>query len=144
MNFTFISALTPAVASTGVFSRTLGEVKTNGSLDTECGCITNSSDRAKLAAFATHGFYTGTRLRVKAGSPTQNHADLAGKQVVPTTCTTSDRTMRGFHEEEKPDLERMHEKWPQSAIPPKGVNLNAPTGQELIDNLRLKSGHPAT
>ena len=42
------------------------------------------------------------------------------------------------------DFERLYKKWFQSAIPPKGVNLNAPMSQELIDNLKLKSDRPAT
>lgn len=42
------------------------------------------------------------------------------------------------------DFERLYKKWFQSAIPPKGVNLNAPMSKELIDNLKLKSDRPAT
>jgi ABC-type amino acid transport substrate-binding protein len=42
------------------------------------------------------------------------------------------------------DFERLYRKWFQSAIPPKGINLNAPMPQELRDNLKAKSDKPAT
>jgi ABC-type amino acid transport substrate-binding protein len=41
-------------------------------------------------------------------------------------------------------LARLYRKWFQSAIPPKGINLNAPMPQELRDNLKAKSDKPAT
>ena len=41
------------------------------------------------------------------------------------------------------EFERLYKKWFQSPIPPKGVNLNAPMSQELIDNLKAKSDKPA-
>jgi ABC-type amino acid transport substrate-binding protein len=42
------------------------------------------------------------------------------------------------------EFERLYRKWFQSAIPPKGINLNAPMPQELRDNLKAKSDKPAT
>ncbi len=42
------------------------------------------------------------------------------------------------------EFTRLYQKWFQSPIPPKGVNLNAPMSQELIDNLKAKSDKPAT
>ena len=42
------------------------------------------------------------------------------------------------------DFERLYRKWFQSAIPPKGINLNAPMSKELLDNLKAKSDRPAT
>ena len=42
------------------------------------------------------------------------------------------------------EFEKLYKKWFQSPIPPKGINLNAPMGKELIDNLKLLSDKPAT
>jgi ABC-type amino acid transport substrate-binding protein len=42
------------------------------------------------------------------------------------------------------DFERLYRKWFMSAIPPKGINLNAPMSKELLDNLKAKSDKPAT
>jgi glutamate/aspartate transport system substrate-binding protein len=42
------------------------------------------------------------------------------------------------------DFEKLYRKWFQSPIPPKGINLNAPMGKELTDNLKLLSDKPAT
>jgi ABC-type amino acid transport substrate-binding protein len=42
------------------------------------------------------------------------------------------------------EFERLYRKWFQSAIPPKGINLNAPMGKELVDNLKALSDKPAT
>jgi ABC-type amino acid transport substrate-binding protein len=42
------------------------------------------------------------------------------------------------------DFEKLYRKWFQSAIPPKGVNLNAPMSKELMDNIKAKSDRPAT
>jgi glutamate/aspartate transport system substrate-binding protein len=41
------------------------------------------------------------------------------------------------------EFERLYRKWFQSAIPPKGINLNAPMGKELSDNLKALSDRPA-
>jgi glutamate/aspartate transport system substrate-binding protein len=41
------------------------------------------------------------------------------------------------------EFERLYRKWFQSAIPPKGINLNAPMGRELTDNLKALSDKPA-
>jgi len=42
------------------------------------------------------------------------------------------------------DFEKLYRKWFMSPIPPKGINLNAPMGKELTDNLKLLSDKPAT
>jgi ABC-type amino acid transport substrate-binding protein len=42
------------------------------------------------------------------------------------------------------EFERLYKKWFQSPIPPKGINLNAPMGKELVDNMKLLSDKPAT
>ncbi|HKX41674.1 MAG TPA: amino acid ABC transporter substrate-binding protein [Burkholderiaceae bacterium] len=42
------------------------------------------------------------------------------------------------------EFERLYRKWFLSAIPPKGINLNAPMSRELVDNLKAQSDKPAT
>ena len=42
------------------------------------------------------------------------------------------------------EFTKLYTKWFQSPIPPKGINLNAPMSQELIDNLKAQSDKPAT
>ena len=42
------------------------------------------------------------------------------------------------------EFTRLYAKWFQSPIPPRGINLNAPMGKELTDNMRLLSDKPAT
>ena len=42
------------------------------------------------------------------------------------------------------DFEKLYRKWFMSPIPPRGINLNAPMGKELVDNLKLLSDKPAT
>ncbi len=42
------------------------------------------------------------------------------------------------------DFTKLYTKWFQSPIPPKGINLNAPMSQELIDNMKALSDKPAT
>lgn len=41
------------------------------------------------------------------------------------------------------EFERLYRKWFQGPIPPKGINLNAPMGRELADNLKALSDKPA-
>ena len=42
------------------------------------------------------------------------------------------------------EFTRLYTKWFQSAIPPRGINLNAPMGKELMENMKLLSDKPAT
>jgi glutamate/aspartate transport system substrate-binding protein len=42
------------------------------------------------------------------------------------------------------EFETLYKKWFMAAIPPKGVNLNAPMPSELRSNLKAKSDKPAT
>ncbi len=42
------------------------------------------------------------------------------------------------------EFEKLYRKWFMSPIPPKGINLNAPMGKELTDNLKALSDKPAT
>jgi ABC-type amino acid transport substrate-binding protein len=42
------------------------------------------------------------------------------------------------------EFEKLYRKWFMSPIPPKGINLNAPMGKELIENMKALSDKPAT
>ena len=42
------------------------------------------------------------------------------------------------------EFTKLYTKWFMSPIPPKGINLNAPMSQELIDNMKALSDKPAT
>jgi ABC-type amino acid transport substrate-binding protein len=42
------------------------------------------------------------------------------------------------------EFEKLYRKWFMSPIPPRGINLNAPMGKELSDNLKALSDKPAT
>ncbi|CAN5179815.1 glutamate/aspartate ABC transporter substrate-binding protein [soil metagenome] len=42
------------------------------------------------------------------------------------------------------EFTKLYTKWFQSPIPPKGINLNAPMSQELLDNMKALSDKPAT
>ena len=42
------------------------------------------------------------------------------------------------------EFSKLYTKWFMSAIPPKGINLNAPMSKELIDNMKALSDKPAT
>jgi ABC-type amino acid transport substrate-binding protein len=41
------------------------------------------------------------------------------------------------------EFTKLYKKWFQSPIPPKGINLNAPMSQDLLDNLKNLSDKPA-
>ena len=42
------------------------------------------------------------------------------------------------------EFARLYTRWFQSPIPPRGINLNAPMGKELIENMKVLSDKPAT
>ncbi len=42
------------------------------------------------------------------------------------------------------EFEKLYRKWFMSPIPPRGINLSAPMGKELTDNLKALSDKPAT
>ncbi len=73
----------------------------NGSIDIECGSTTNNLERQKQVAFSTSIFIIGTRLMSKKGSGIEDFADLAGKNVVTTAGTTSERLLRKMNEDKK-------------------------------------------
>ena len=70
----------------------------NGSVDIECGSTTHNRERAKQAAFSVSIFVISTRLMVHKNSDIRDFADLAGKRVVVTAGTTSERLLRTYAE----------------------------------------------
>jgi glutamate/aspartate transport system substrate-binding protein len=66
----------------------------NGSVDLECGSTTNTSERQKQVSFSNSIFVVGTRLMTKTSSGIKDFPDLAGKNVVTTAGTTSERLLR--------------------------------------------------
>ncbi len=73
----------------------------NGTVDIECGSTTNNAERQKQVAFSDTIFVIGTRLLVKKSSGIGDFADLAGKNVVTTAGTTSERLIRKLNEDRK-------------------------------------------
>ncbi len=73
----------------------------NGTVDLECGSTTNNLERQKQVDFSTTIFVIGTRLLVRKDSGIKDFPDLAGKNVVTTAGTTSERLLRKYNEEHK-------------------------------------------
>ncbi|KQP03197.1 transporter substrate-binding domain-containing protein [Pseudorhodoferax sp. Leaf265] len=70
----------------------------NGAVDIECGSTTHNRERARQVAFSVSIFKIGTRLMVARDSGIHDFPDLAGKRVVVTAATTSERLLRLFNE----------------------------------------------
>jgi glutamate/aspartate transport system substrate-binding protein len=73
----------------------------NGTVDLECGSTTNNTERQKQVAFSNTIFVIGTRLQTKKDSGIKDFPDLAGKTVVTTAGTTSERLIRKLNEDKK-------------------------------------------
>jgi glutamate/aspartate transport system substrate-binding protein len=73
----------------------------NGTVDIECGSTTNNLERQKQVGFSTTIFVIGTRLMTKKELGIKDFADLAGKNVVTTAGTTSERLIRKMNEDKK-------------------------------------------
>jgi len=73
----------------------------NGTVDLECGSTTNNTERQKQVAFSNTIFVIGTKLLAKKGSGVSDFPDLAGKNVVTTAGTTSERLLRKMNEDKK-------------------------------------------
>lgn len=73
----------------------------NGTVDIECGSTTNNTERQKQVAFSNTIFVIGTRLMAKTDSGIKDFPDLAGKNVVTTAGTTSERLLRKLNEDKK-------------------------------------------
>ncbi|MGE5385190.1 MAG: glutamate/aspartate ABC transporter substrate-binding protein [Betaproteobacteria bacterium] len=73
----------------------------NGTIDMECGSTTNNTERQKQVAFSNTIFIVGTRLMTRKDSGIKDFPDLAGKNVVTSAGTTSERLLRKMNEEKK-------------------------------------------
>ncbi len=73
----------------------------NGTIDLECGSTTNNLERQRQVAFSNTLFVIGTRLLTRKDSGIRDFPDLAGKNVVTTAGTTSERLLRKMNEERK-------------------------------------------
>ena len=73
----------------------------NGTVDIECGSTTNNIERQKQVAFSNTIFVIGTRIMVSVDSAKEirDFSDLAGKTVVVTAGTTSERLLRKMNED---------------------------------------------
>jgi glutamate/aspartate transport system substrate-binding protein len=71
----------------------------NGTVDIECGSTTNNTERQKQVSFSNTFFVIGTRIQVKKDSGIKDFGDLAGKNVVTTAGTTSERLLRKMNED---------------------------------------------
>lgn len=76
----------------------------NGTVDFECGSTTNNTERQKQVAFSNSIFIIGTRLMTKKDSGIKDFPDLAGKNVVTTAGTTSERLLRKMNEDKKMNM----------------------------------------
>ncbi len=73
----------------------------NGTIDIECGSTTNNTERQKQVSFSNTIFVIGTRLMTKKDSGVKDFPDLAGKNVVTTAGTTSERLLQKMNDEKK-------------------------------------------
>lgn len=73
----------------------------NGAIDLECGSTTNNTERQKQVSFSTTMFIIGTRLMTKKDAGIKDFPELAGKNVVTTAGTTSERLLRKMNEDKK-------------------------------------------
>jgi len=73
----------------------------NGTIDIECGSTTNNLERQKQVSFSNSIFVIGTRLLTRKDSGVKGFGDLAGKNVVTTAGTTSERLIRKMNEVKK-------------------------------------------
>ncbi|WP_373567327.1 amino acid ABC transporter substrate-binding protein [Xenorhabdus yunnanensis] len=73
----------------------------NGTFDFECGSTTNNHERQKQAAFSNTIFAVGTRLLTKKDSGIKGFDDLAGKNVVVTSGTTSEILLNKLNDEKQ-------------------------------------------
>ncbi|MBS0346844.1 MAG: glutamate/aspartate ABC transporter substrate-binding protein [Proteobacteria bacterium] len=73
----------------------------NGTIDIECGSTTHNAERARQVAFSDTLFIIGTRLLTKKDSGIKDFPELAGKNIVTTAGTTSERLIRKMNEDKK-------------------------------------------
>jgi glutamate/aspartate transport system substrate-binding protein len=73
----------------------------NGTVDLECGSTTNNLERQQQVAFSNTLFVVATRLLTRKDSGVKDFPDLAGKNVVTTAGTTSERLLRKLDDEKR-------------------------------------------
>nr|WP_092550802.1 amino acid ABC transporter substrate-binding protein [Xenorhabdus koppenhoeferi] len=73
----------------------------NGIFDFECGSTTNNLERQKQAAFSNTIFSVGTRLLTNKDLDVKGFDDLAGKNVVVTSGTTSEILLNKLNDEKQ-------------------------------------------
>ena len=73
----------------------------NGMVDIECGSTTNNAERARQVAFSDNIFVVGLRLLTRKDSGVRDFPDLAGRTVVTTAGTTSERLLRKLNTDKK-------------------------------------------
>lgn len=88
-----------AVKLTPITSQNRIPLVQNGTIDIECGSTTNNLERQKQVSFSNTIFIVGTRLLTKKDSGVKDFPDLAGKNVVTTAGTTSERLLRKLNED---------------------------------------------
>jgi glutamate/aspartate transport system substrate-binding protein len=76
----------------------------NGTIDMECGSTTNNTERQKQVSFSNTIFVIGTRLAVAKDGSVKDFPDLAGKNVVTTAGTTSERIIRKMNDDQKMNM----------------------------------------
>lgn len=97
----------------------------NGTVDLECGSTTNNLERQQQVAFSLGIFKIGTQLLVKKNGGIKDFPDLAGKNVVTTAGTTSERIIKKMNVE-------------------KGMKMNIITAKDHGESfLMLESGRAA-
>lgn len=77
-----------------VTSQTRIPLVQNGTVDLECGSTTNNVERQQQVDFSVGIFEVGTRLLTRTQSGINDFADLAGKNVVTTAGSTSERLLK--------------------------------------------------
>ncbi|HEX7623842.1 MAG TPA: glutamate/aspartate ABC transporter substrate-binding protein [Anaeromyxobacteraceae bacterium] len=88
-----------AVKLTPVTSQNRIPLILNGTIDMECGSTTNNLERQRQVGFSDTIFVVGTRLLVRKDSGIKDFPELAGKNVVTTAGTTSERLLRKLNED---------------------------------------------
>ncbi len=89
------------VTLTPVTSQNRISLVQNGTVDIVCGSATNNLERQQQVSFSDTFFVIGTRLLTKKNSGIKDFPDLAGKNVVVTAGTTSERLLRKLNEDKK-------------------------------------------
>ncbi|MCM2321036.1 MAG: glutamate/aspartate ABC transporter substrate-binding protein [Pseudomonas sp.] len=84
-----------------VTSQTRIPLVQNGTVDLECGSTTNNPERQKQVDFSVGIFEVGTRLLTRKTSGVSDFADLAGKNVVTTAGTTSERLLKAMNADQQ-------------------------------------------